>query len=170
MVTTVTNTRHIRIRRMVAGLGIGALAAAAAGAPVASRADTAPFSPGTASAIAQGARINPTAAQLSVGITFGLSLAGYQNKVAKADSRGIDPSNAATFTLGSAVIGGRAFPTGDPGAAFAAANQALKQLGMELRAPKVRNDNGVLYLDPLAVAVVPNSARDQISGTILGGI
>src|SRR5205814_5320042 len=57
---------------------------------VASQADTPGFTNGTAAATAQGFRFNPTAAQLSVGITFGLSLAGYTNQVAKADARGID--------------------------------------------------------------------------------
>lgn len=45
---------------------------------------------GQATAIAQSYRVNPTTASLSIGITFGLSLAGYTNNVAQAESRAID--------------------------------------------------------------------------------
>ncbi|MCU1448488.1 MAG: hypothetical protein JWP02_658, partial [Acidimicrobiales bacterium] len=48
------------------------------------------FSNGTAAASAQSWKFNPTAGGLSVGFTFGQSLAGYTNQVAKADARGID--------------------------------------------------------------------------------
>ena len=45
---------------------------------------------GTASAIAQSYKVNPTTAALSLGISFGVSLAGYTNNVAQAESRAID--------------------------------------------------------------------------------
>ena len=48
------------------------------------------FSNGQASATSQAVKVNPTAAALSIGITFGIALAGYQNEVAKAEARGID--------------------------------------------------------------------------------
>src|SRR5947199_10466255 len=50
-------------------------------------ADTPAFSRGQANALAQSFKINPTAAALSVGFTFGQALAGYQNTGAKADAR-----------------------------------------------------------------------------------
>lgn len=45
---------------------------------------------GNASAIATSYKINPTEASLSIGVTFGISLAGYTNQVSQAESRGID--------------------------------------------------------------------------------
>lgn len=48
------------------------------------------FSNGTASASATAIKVNPTAAALSIGVTLGISLSGYTNDTAKAESRGID--------------------------------------------------------------------------------
>jgi hypothetical protein len=262
------------------------------------------FGNGQATAIAQSIKVNPTAAALSIGVTFGLSLAGYQNEVAKAESRGIDlgiigttlagagcdggaptypadqqpqplivdsrdpgaaagktapetvsgnalpvftksvkatpqpmgdatslsapigqagvflitgaQSNARTevvdaktrvaratadigaidlggtvkltglhwevvhktgaekaatgsFTVGGISIAGQALPIPalDPSAAFAAVNQILNVLGIELRPPKVTTTPDGVTIDPLAIAVVPNAARDAISGQLL---
>src|SRR5439155_1063972 len=63
------------------------------------------------------------------------------------------------FTMGSLLIGGQSIPTNDPSAAFAGVNQALAPFGVELRPPKIHNDNGLLVVDPLAIAVVPAPAR-----------
>src|SRR4051812_38785091 len=69
------------IATALTGPGVGA---ANAGTPVTTA------TAGTASAIAQSYKVNPTTAQLSIGITFGTSLAGYTNNVAQAESRAID--------------------------------------------------------------------------------
>src|SRR4051794_5869088 len=45
---------------------------------------------GTASAVAQSYRVNPTAAALSIGVTFGTSLSDYTNQTARAESRAVD--------------------------------------------------------------------------------
>jgi len=80
-----------RVGRLVAvgAAGLVAMAATATG----SGADTlsaANFTLGQASATAQSLKVNPSASGLSLGITFGIALAGFQNNAAKADSRGID--------------------------------------------------------------------------------
>src|SRR3954463_14816508 len=79
-------------RRSVATVGLscllGATVIALTGAPA--PAGTPAFSNGQANALAQSFRINPTAAALSIGVTFGQALAGYQNTGAKADARGVD--------------------------------------------------------------------------------
>jgi hypothetical protein len=267
---------------------------------------TGPFSNGTASATAQSIKVNPTAASLSVGVTFGISLAGYTNEVAKAESRGIDlgvigttlgsegcdrspaslpydkqpqpldadsrstdatagqsggetfygypipgfqksvkatpkpfsealttvapigqsglfeiggarsdaitrvvdgttreaiatsdidaisildgivqlaglhweavhrsgakEATTGTFTVGRVVVNGTALPIppSDPTAVFAAVNTALKPLGIELLPPRTRVDRGIVFVDALAVAVVPSPTRDQLYGTLLG--
>ena len=64
------------------------------------------FANGTASATTQGVKVNPTAAALSLGITFGTALAGYTNEVAKAESRGIDLGIIGTTLAGEACDGG----------------------------------------------------------------
>lgn len=76
-----------------------AIVAAATGAAVVATALTGPVQAGTpattssaglASASAQSYRLDPRTAALSLGIGFGVSLAGYTNNVAQAESRGID--------------------------------------------------------------------------------
>jgi hypothetical protein len=64
------------------------------------------FANGTASATTQGVKVNPTAAALSIGVTFGTALAGYTNEVAKAESRGIDLGIIGTTLAGEPCDGG----------------------------------------------------------------
>ena len=295
-------------RRSVATVGLSCLLAASVVALTGSPApaDTPAFSNGQASAFAQSFKINPTAAALSIGFTFGQALAGYQNTGAKADARGIDlgivgsilsgaqcdggkptlpadqqpqpvtadsrdPASAqgksaeeqinkqaipaitmtaratpaplaqadtyyaplaapgliqvqgahssaladllhgnvreatatvdigtidiaggavklgnlhweatqdtgadsksvGKFTMGSLVVGGQSLPTNDPSAAFAGVNQVLKPFGVELRAPTIHNDNGLLVVDPMSIAVVPAPQRDAVSAQALSAV
>ena len=264
------------------------------------------FSNGTASASAQSVKVNPTAASLSIGATIGISLAGFQNDVAKAEARGIelgvigttlagegcdggeptlpaeqqpqplvadsrepdaaagksvpeaiagitlpaiqklaratpepmgeattlsapvgqagvvevagarsnalvsvvehrtrravatteiaeislgggvvklgglkwqavqqtgaDETDTAAFTIGNITIGGVpvAIPSADLSPVFTTVNQALAPLGIELRAPALRKGGDVVAVDALAVAVIPSSTRDAVSGQLLG--
>ena len=64
------------------------------------------FSNGTASASSQAIKVNPTAAALSIGITFGISLSGYTNDTAKAEARGIDLGIIGTTLAGEPCDGG----------------------------------------------------------------
>lgn len=64
------------------------------------------FANGTASAIAQSYKVNPTAASLSIGVTFGLSLADYTNKVARAESQAINLGVIGTTLAGEPCDGG----------------------------------------------------------------
>lgn len=61
---------------------------------------------GTASATATSYKVNPTTASLSIGITFGISLAGYTNQVAQAESRGLDLGIIGTTLAGEGCDGG----------------------------------------------------------------
>jgi hypothetical protein len=63
------------------------------------------FTNGTAAASAYSVKVNPTAAALSIGVTFGTSLAGYTNEVAKAESRGIDLGIIGTTLAGAGCDG-----------------------------------------------------------------
>jgi hypothetical protein len=285
-------------------MALGLTVVAVVAVPGWSPADTPAFTNGMASAGAQAFKVNPTASSLSLGVTFGISLAGYTNEVAKADARGIDlgiigtilagagcdgsaptlpasqqpkpltldsrdqgaaegksepetisgnpipgvtkavkassapladaevtfaslgqpaaftingaRSSARTevikgnirqavatadigsidigagairlaglhwdvthhtgaestvthnFSIASAVIAGTPIPTQDPAAVIAAANQVLNAIGIEIRPPTFHKVNEGVAIDPLAIAVVPSSARDQLYGTILG--
>lgn len=71
------------------------------------------------------------------------------------------------FSIGSLTIGGASVPTSDPSTAFAAANAVLAPVGIQLVAPKVRVAEGVVSVDPLAIAVVPSATRDGITRPVL---
>jgi hypothetical protein len=83
---------------------------------------------------------------------------------------GAETKSQGKFTMGSLVIGGQSLPTNDPSAAFAGVNQVLKPFGVELRAPKIHNDNGLLVVDPMAIAVVPAPQRDAIFSQVFGAV
>jgi hypothetical protein len=70
------------------------------------------------------------------------------------------------FTVGHAVINGVSTPATDP-ALLARANDALKLFGFKLIEPKAYQTGGVLFVDPLAIGVVPNEARDQVAKQIV---
>lgn len=92
---------------VTAGLAITALAASAVVGPAAGAGTPATTqTAGTASATAQSIKVNPTTASLSIGITFGTSLAGYTNQVAQAESRGIDLGIIGTTLAGEGCDGG----------------------------------------------------------------
>ncbi|HUR77125.1 MAG TPA: hypothetical protein VMZ22_04195 [Acidimicrobiales bacterium] len=74
------------------------------------------------------------------------------------------------FSIGSFKVAGESLPTGDPGAAFDAANAALSRLGIQLEQPKPHIAAGILFVDPLVVRVVPNARRDQVAGTVFSTI
>jgi hypothetical protein len=81
---------------------------------------------------------------------------------------GAAKDHGGVFSMGSLVIAGQAIPTQDPAAAMAAVNTALGALGMQLRPPAIHDDGTRVSVDPLAIAIVPNAARDTLFGNILG--
>jgi hypothetical protein len=81
-----------------------------------------------------------------------------------------DKKVSGTFTIGSASANGQALPTNDPSKTLDQANAALKLLGVQLVPPVAHESGGVLFVSPLAIAVVPNSQRDAIAGAVIGGI
>ncbi len=108
---TVRTEGHQRrpLRRVAAALAIVSVTSLAAAAlvPARSSADAPGFSNGTAAATAQGVRINPTAAQLSLGISFAVSLTGYTNQVAKSEARGIDLGEIGATLAAAGCDGGK---------------------------------------------------------------
>jgi hypothetical protein len=72
------------------------------------------FTNGQANASSQAVKVNPTIASLSLGITLGVSLAGYQNEVAKAESRGLDLGIIGTILAGEGCQNPGETEPGDP--------------------------------------------------------
>jgi hypothetical protein len=78
------------VPRTAVAVGALAVALAAVVAPSGPASSDVAIAPGRASAYAQAIKFNPRAASLSLGITVGLSLADYANKVSRAETRSID--------------------------------------------------------------------------------
>jgi hypothetical protein len=74
-----------------------------------------------------------------------------------------------SFSIGHLTINGAAVPTADPSAALNAANAVLNALGMQLVPPAVTTVQGVEFVSPLEINVVPNSTRDTILDAVVNG-
>ena len=106
--------RLVRVRRFfkrsiavaaVVGCGIaGGQIAGLFGGPASGAASSVPL--GTAQATAQSFKVNPQTGALSLGISFGVTLTNYQNKVAIAEARGIDLGIIGTLLAAQGCDGG----------------------------------------------------------------
>jgi hypothetical protein len=67
---------------------------------------TAPLEPGQGTALAQTVKVDPRSGNLSIGITFGISIAGHQNTVAQASSQAINLGVIGTTLAGEGCDGG----------------------------------------------------------------
>lgn len=75
-----------------------------------------------------------------------------------------------SFTIGQLVIGGQPVPLpGDGAEQLAALQEALGQIGLLVEPPQVRVAEGIVFVDPLKIGVVPNAQRDSVVSPILGG-
>ncbi|MEO7430269.1 MAG: hypothetical protein ABIY48_12905, partial [Acidimicrobiales bacterium] len=75
-----------------------------------------------------------------------------------------------TFSIGSASIGGQVQSL--PGDGFqqaAALNALLKPLGLNLTPPGVRVEQGIVFVDPLKIGVIPSPERDAVLGGVISG-
>ena len=85
---------------------------------------------------------------------------------------GSDGPPVGTFGIGSASIGGKPVPTSNPSDTLEQVNAALTLFGLHLTAPTVRVDqkNNKVFVDSLTLSVVPNQARDSLTGAVISGI
>ena len=67
-----------------------------------------------------------------------------------------------SFSIGQVTIAGQTIPSADATAALAAVNKVLGTLGIEIDAPTVTQVQGVQFVSPLEIRVVPNDTRDKI--------
>ncbi|MBV9412126.1 MAG: hypothetical protein JO148_11060 [Acidimicrobiia bacterium] len=81
-------------------------------------------------------------------------------EVTYPSSGGAPPT--ASFSIGQATIGGSKIPTADPSAVITAVNKVLGTLGIEIDLPAVSQAQGVMFVSPLQIQVVPNDTRDKI--------
>jgi hypothetical protein len=75
-----------------------------------------------------------------------------------------------TFSIDGIEIGGQKIPVQkDALDQLEGLNAALAPLGFQIKAPKVRVEQGIVFVDPLVVAVIPSPTRDGVTGPIIGG-
>lgn len=72
-----------------------------------------------------------------------------------------------SFSIGQVLVAGHAVPTPDPSAVASAVNAALGALGIKLILPSVSLVQGVEFVSPLQLEVVPNANRDTILNAVL---
>lgn len=91
-------------------MGIAFVPGRASGEP----GQTGTVAPGVGSAYAQGYKVDPRSGRLSFGIAYGLTLAGHQNQVARAEARSVDLGLIGTTLAGEGCDGGEpTFPAED---------------------------------------------------------
>lgn len=73
-----------------------------------------------------------------------------------------------SFSVKGLEVGGQSVPLpADSGGQLAAINTALAPLGLKFAEPAVRVEQGIVFVDPLKLAVVPSAERDGITGPLV---
>jgi hypothetical protein len=104
-----------------------------------------------------------------------LSLGGGAVKLSGMTWQAVSRSGAVnesvgTFTIDGIEIGGQKLPIdANSLQQLEGLNAALKPLGFLITAPKVRVEQGIVFVDPLVVAVIPSPTRDGITAPVIGG-
>jgi hypothetical protein len=84
---------------------------------------------------------------------------------------GATTSNSGSFTLGSIAVAGTNIPLPtDPLAQLSALKDVLTALGITITAPVSHFDQGIMFVEPMTIGIVPSTLRDTLVQTILGGI
>lgn len=79
-------------------------------------------------------------------------------------------TNSGAFTLGSIVVAGTNIPLpNDPLAQLASLRDVLGALGVTITPPTSRFSQGIMFVDPMTIGIVPSTARDNLVNLILGG-
>ncbi|HAM03370.1 MAG TPA: hypothetical protein DCQ30_14265 [Acidimicrobiaceae bacterium] len=76
-----------------------------------------------------------------------------------------------TFGISQAIIGGTALPASpDLSQVFTAANQALAPLGIQVNFPTSTVSQGIQFVSPLQIEIVPSSQRDSVVDPVVTGL
>jgi hypothetical protein len=104
----------------------------------------------------------------------GLSLGGGAVKLRGMTWEAIHRSGAVeetvgTFSIDGIEVAGQKIPvSGDSLDQLESLKDVLEPLGFRITPPKVRVEQGIVFVDPLVVAVIPSPARDGIVGPLIG--
>ncbi|MHB8328419.1 MAG: hypothetical protein ACYDD6_02115 [Acidimicrobiales bacterium] len=119
------------------------------------------------------------------GLVNGVNEAGASSDIASVDIGGVVvldglrwdvvyPTGAqpsTSFTIGNVVINGTALPpTPDLSALQSAINQVLGTLGLQVQLPTSSIEQGIEFVSPLQILVVPNAARDSVLDPAVSGL
>ncbi|MGQ0830052.1 MAG: hypothetical protein ACT4OV_00065, partial [Microthrixaceae bacterium] len=87
------------------------------------------------------------------------------------DRTGAVNEHVGTFTIGSVVVAGQkmALP-GDSAQQLAALEALLTPLGFDITPPSTRFAQGVMFVDPLVIGIVPSQQRDGLTGPLVAGL
>ena len=105
----------------------------------------------------------------------GLSLGGGVIKLRGLTWEAIHRSGAVnqtvkTFTIDGIEIAGQKVPvSGDAIQQLASLNAVIQPLGFSITPPRAREEQGIVFVDPMSVAVIPSPIRDGVTGPIIGG-
>jgi len=105
----------------------------------------------------------------------GLSLGGGQVKLRGMTWEAIHRSGAVnqtigTFSIDGIEIAGQKVPVQkDAIDQLEGLNAVLQPLGFRIKPPKVRVEQGIVFVDPMSVAVIPSPTRDGVTGPVISG-
>lgn len=84
---------------------------------------------------------------------------------------GGDAKPTASFSIADFLVNGKPQPVpSDPKVLADAVNRVTGNLGVVVRLPAFRSDNGIQFVEPLAIAVVPNATRDGLVQPLLDAV
>ena len=84
---------------------------------------------------------------------------------------GGETTNSGSFTLGSVEVAGTNIPLpNDPLAQLNALKDTLNALGITIVPPVSHFDQGIMFVEPMTIGIVPSTLRDTIVQTVLGGV
>ena len=104
----------------------------------------------------------------------GLSLGGGQIKLRGLTWEAVHRSGGAkvekgTFSIDGIEVGGQKIPLdGDSLQQLDGLKDLIEPLGFTLTPPRVRVEQGIVFVDPLVVGVIPSQVRDGVTGPIIG--
>jgi len=101
-----------------------------------------------------------------------ISLGGGAVVLDGLDWTSVSPTNgggqqSGSFTIGKAVIDGTSIPTTDLSTLSTAVNQVLGTLGLLVNFPLPTVEEGIEFVNPLQIEVVPNSTRDSVEDPVI---
>ena len=84
---------------------------------------------------------------------------------------GTATSNVGTFELGSLTVQGQRHPLpADQAGQLEALNEVLVPLGFQLRVPNVKFEQGIVFVSPMKIGIIPSDLREDVLGPLFGAL